>query len=107
LIVAAIFAVTSVAFAEGAAEDPMQLALTRADFPAGAERQGAKAIDQKRLAELFPGARGNAYISLHGQFRRAVERGNVLQAVALGRELGRLSLSDSFCGCFCSSPIRT
>jgi hypothetical protein len=34
--------------------------------------------------------------SLHGQFRRAVERGNVLQAVAVARELGRLSLSDSF-----------
>ena len=34
--------------------------------------------------------------SLHGQFQRAVERGNVLQAVALGHELGRLSLSDSF-----------
>lgn len=33
--------------------------------------------------------------SLHGQFQRAVDRGNVLQAVALGHELGRLSLSDS------------
>jgi hypothetical protein len=33
--------------------------------------------------------------SLHGQFQRAVERGNVLQAVALAHELGRLSLSDS------------
>jgi hypothetical protein len=34
--------------------------------------------------------------SLHGQFQRSVERGNVLQAVATARELGRLSLSDSF-----------
>ena len=34
--------------------------------------------------------------SLHGQFQRAVERGNVLQAVATAHELGRLSLSDAF-----------
>jgi hypothetical protein len=63
LIVAAIFAVTSVAFAAGAGKDPMKLALTKADFPANAQRMGGKAIDPKRLAELFPGARGNAYIT--------------------------------------------
>jgi hypothetical protein len=38
--------------------------------------------------------------SLHGQFQRAVERGNVLQANALARqladEIGGLSLSDAF-----------
>jgi hypothetical protein len=38
--------------------------------------------------------------SLHGQLQRAIERGNVLQATALARqladELGELSLSDSF-----------
>jgi hypothetical protein len=34
--------------------------------------------------------------SLHGQFQRAVERGNVLQAVAIARDLGELSLSSSF-----------
>ena len=33
--------------------------------------------------------------SLHGQFQRAVERGNVLQALALARDLPPLSLSDS------------
>ena len=33
--------------------------------------------------------------SLHGQFQRACERGNVLQAVTTARELGRLALSDS------------
>jgi hypothetical protein len=30
--------------------------------------------------------------SLYGQFQRAVERGNVMQAVALARDLGQLSL---------------
>jgi hypothetical protein len=34
--------------------------------------------------------------SLHGQFQRAVERGNVLQVVATARDLPPLSLSDSF-----------
>jgi hypothetical protein len=34
--------------------------------------------------------------SLHGQFQRAAERGNVLQAVAIARDLGELSLSSSF-----------
>jgi hypothetical protein len=34
--------------------------------------------------------------SLHGQFQRAVERGNVLQAVAIVHDLGELSLSSSF-----------
>jgi hypothetical protein len=34
--------------------------------------------------------------SLHGQFQRAVERGNVLQAVAIARDLGELSLTSSF-----------
>jgi hypothetical protein len=34
--------------------------------------------------------------SLHGQFQRAVERGNVLHAVAIARDLGQLSLSSSF-----------
>jgi hypothetical protein len=34
--------------------------------------------------------------SLHGQFQRAVERGNVLQAVGIARDLGELSLSSSF-----------
>jgi hypothetical protein len=34
--------------------------------------------------------------SLHGQFQRAIERGNVLQAVAIARDLRQLSLSNSF-----------
>ena len=34
--------------------------------------------------------------SLHGQFQRAIERGNVLQAVAIARDLGQLSLPSSF-----------
>lgn len=34
--------------------------------------------------------------SLHGQFQRAIERGDVLQAVAIARDLGELSLSSSF-----------
>jgi hypothetical protein len=33
--------------------------------------------------------------SLHGQFQRAIERGNLLQALALGRELPRLSLDSA------------
>lgn len=33
---------------------------------------------------------------MRGQLQRAIERGNVLQATALARELGQLSLSDSF-----------
>jgi hypothetical protein len=33
--------------------------------------------------------------SLHGQFQRAVDRGQVLLAVTSAQELGRLSLSDS------------
>lgn len=34
--------------------------------------------------------------SLHGQFQRAVERADLLQARALARDLGQLYLSDSF-----------
>ena len=41
----------------------MKLALTKADFPANAKRMGGKAIGPKRLAGLFPGARGKAYIT--------------------------------------------
>lgn len=33
--------------------------------------------------------------STHGAFQQAVERGNVLVAVTLARELGRLSLEDA------------
>jgi hypothetical protein len=82
LVLLAAFAGAAGAPAASSGQEPKSLALRASDFPASAQQMGGKAIDAKKLAQLFGGARGSAYGTTY-QFPRGQKREFVFDIVVV------------------------